>query len=123
MSCKNSDEIFFPHFLGGCFFFNSTTGQKPELPGQKQQVLLVSGTHTMIEKVQFLGQGYLLLLNEPFYDLKCKYQFQNSNAYAANKTIYIKMQAFFFGLRVSFISFQPQFRLHIISHLMLPTLP
>lgn len=49
---KNELQIFFPHILGGCFFFNSTTGQQPELiPGQGQQVLLVSGTHTMIENV------------------------------------------------------------------------
>lgn len=48
---SNSDAIF-SHFLGGCFFFNSTTGQQPELiPRQGQQVLLVSGTHTMIENV------------------------------------------------------------------------
>lgn len=42
-----------------------------------------------------------------------------------SKIIYIKMQAeyFFFWLRVSFISIQPQLQLHIISRLMLPTLP
>lgn len=126
MSCKNVDAIVFPHFLGGCFF-NTTTGQQPELiPGQGQQVLLVSGIMTENVWSSWVKGTFYFLLNLFMTcnaNINTKIQTHMQHPKLSTK-IYIKMQAeWVFWLRISFISFQLQFRLHIISRLMLPTLP